>query len=123
MPRLMVLLFLLAGFDVQLQAQPERGREQYLGFDLELLAEATAQLTTLRTRDGEERGNDAFDQWLGEKGLDRTRTTGLGTPGGSASAPIPPANSRHGSIASIPSTPNCSTTAMLPIVGRNDAKA
>lgn len=72
MPRLMVLLVLLAGFDVQLQAQPERGREQYLGFDLELLAEATAQLTTLRTRDGEERGSDAFDQWLGEKGLDRT---------------------------------------------------
>lgn len=59
--------------EMPLLAQAERGREQYQGFDLELLAEATAQLTTMRTRDGEEQGNEAFEEWLEDKGLSRSR--------------------------------------------------
>lgn len=47
------------------------GSDSYLGFDLELLGEATARLTTLRTQHGEPRGNAEFASWLAGKGLDR----------------------------------------------------
>jgi hypothetical protein len=47
------------------------GSDSYLGFDLELLGEATARLTTLRTQHGEPRGNAEFASWLASKGLAR----------------------------------------------------
>ena len=76
MQKLIIAVLLLTTITVPLCGQAERGREQYQGFDLELLAEATAQLTTLRTRDGEAQGNEAFETWLRSKGLTRTAYNG-----------------------------------------------
>lgn len=42
--------------------------ESYAGFDLDELAEALAQLTTLRTQHGEKQGGVEFDRWLATKG-------------------------------------------------------
>jgi hypothetical protein len=54
------------------QAQAVKGEtEVLLGFDLDLLAKAFCQLTTLRTQVGEKDGKVRFDAWL--KGQGRTR--------------------------------------------------
>ena len=47
------------------------GQEKYAGFDIAKLAEATAQLTTLRTQHGEKDGAAAFADWLRRQGLSR----------------------------------------------------
>ena len=52
-------------------AQSVRGAESYRGFDVALLAEALARLTTLRTQHGEKPGEVEFERWLAGKG--RTR--------------------------------------------------
>lgn len=54
-------------------AEAPRGTESYSGFDLPLLAEALAQLTTLRTQHGERQGDTEFERWLAGKGLSRSR--------------------------------------------------
>lgn len=54
-------------------AEPPRGTESYAGFDIPLLAESLAQLTTLRTQHGEKQGNVEFERWLGGRGLSRAR--------------------------------------------------
>jgi hypothetical protein len=47
------------------------GSESYEGFDLDLLARATAKLTTFRTQYGEEKGKVELERWLQSKGLSR----------------------------------------------------
>jgi hypothetical protein len=66
-----VLLGLLGG-RVPARAEAVKGEtEVLLGFDLDLLAKAFCQLTTLRTQYGEKDGKVHFDAWLKTQG--RTR--------------------------------------------------
>lgn len=50
----------------------ESSADSYRGFDLALLAETLARLTTLRTQHGEGPGAVELDRWLASKGLDRS---------------------------------------------------
>jgi hypothetical protein len=47
------------------------GPEQYLGFDLDLLAKALAHWTTFKSQYGEKEGNARFAAWLAERGQTR----------------------------------------------------
>lgn len=47
--------------------------DAYFGFDIDLLAESLARLTTLRTQHGEQPGNAKFEEWLQEKGTTRAK--------------------------------------------------
>lgn len=49
--------------------------DAYYGFNLDLLAEAVARQTTLRTQHGEEAGNAKFDEWLASKDTTRANYT------------------------------------------------
>lgn len=64
-------LALLLTLPTGVAAQPP-GTETYHGFDVALLAEALANLTTFRTRDGESGGDASFAGWLAQRGHNRS---------------------------------------------------